>query len=1198
MSKINIRPGLHVVLPDHLNLPEQPELSRRFEARETRRRRGEAAAEPLPPPTDLLVAALQNQDLSLDGQRPVTLPLNSSTPAPAEARREVAPPPEAEARLQVDLAENEEAVVLVERDGLYEWKLPSQTTPLPPPDVRGRKRGATPVIGTTRQAEFMISLVPAPPPERRSAPQGRGRKRDLGTDIFITAAVGILKAYVFKFAARATASGLTSYLESNVQRGLVRIDGEDISTWSRVEDFKKVPLPATDAARILLFIHGTFSSTVGSFGPLAATPGGRAFLKQVVNQYDAVIGFEHSTLSEDPRQNAEDLLRRLCVDSLPPSLTIDIVAYSRGGLVFRYLAEKLLQPAKPRLAIGRTVFVGCTLGGTNLAGAKNWTDLLGFYTNLAAGTARAIRLVPSATAQATSAIVNGTVQSLGGFAKVLAQTAITDRKIPGLAAMEPAGPFLKDLGQSPWPSAGLRPWFAAITSIFDPGGLLKLCEQGQGSDLPRELILRLANGAAAQVIGEESDLVVNTDSMTSPAPAHFQETLAYGKNPQVYHLNYFLQPRTIDALRNWLIQPGSGSPPATRGRKLRSGGGRDAVSSPTIQIHGDGVEAGTLGAKRLRGIRMDTYVAPLGTGFLDLPLPAAARGSKKRPVKKFAVSQNKRDRSTSSGTGPVGGKSAVAEPSIKCEFEAETGKECALNAETSVFVTISREEIESQISQASAKATAMVDPAAKITLQLIGKRNVKPAASAKAELDVDPPQPGCRVQRQFRYIPLELGDGEIWLLAYQHQLPLVTLVLKFKIVTPDAEISGERAIQRVEAQEPSTAQKRVDRLEIIEEQVGGEVVYRYLFDSPTLGRNWMRRSDPIKQDRATYVDQLYQSIEKLWPLDTGQTLEQRLKVFEKKLQAKGAALMDSLVPRDLQEILWQNREKLACIHVISEEPFIPWEILHLKPTDGVFAKGRTWFLGELGLVRWLHNVRQAPEELHIGSERAYYVIPNYTVTRFQLPETDEEKRFLKKEFSATECESTPVAVDALLSGPAAFDLFHFAGHGEAQTSGNAEIILMAEPKPGYDPTAANCPADCETIESDYVEQTAQLSDGKDIRPLVVLNACHAGKLGWSLSKLGGFAQAFLRRDAGLFVAAHWSVGDVSARHFSEAFYAQLKKKATVAEAAKAARKVARETHFDPTWLAYAVYAQPHATLEYSHGTGLSDRKVQPGLMST
>ena len=80
-----------------------------------------------------------------------------------------------------------------------------------------------------------------------------------------------------------------------------------------------------------------------------------------------------------------------------------------------------------------------------------------------------------------------------------------------------------------------------------------------------------------------------------------------------------------------------------------------------------------------------------------------------------------------------------------------------------------------------------------------------------------------------------------------------------------------------------------------------------------------------------------------------------------------------------------------------------------------------------------------------------------------------------------------------------------------------------------------------------------------------------------MTKVGGFAQAFLKGGAGVFVSTLWSVVDEPARKFTEEFYTALLAGKTIAEAATFARQ---STHAagDPTWLAYVVYGRPDGRL--------------------
>jgi CHAT domain-containing protein len=113
-----------------------------------------------------------------------------------------------------------------------------------------------------------------------------------------------------------------------------------------------------------------------------------------------------------------------------------------------------------------------------------------------------------------------------------------------------------------------------------------------------------------------------------------------------------------------------------------------------------------------------------------------------------------------------------------------------------------------------------------------------------------------------------------------------------------------------------------------------------------------------------------------------------------------------------------------------------------------------------------------------------------------------------------------------------------------------------------------------------VGEYANMQEADGTRPVVVLNACQAGRGGYRFSSTGGFAQSFLKGGAGAFIGALWSVGDQPARTFTVEFYRQLLNKETVAKAATLAREKAKSAG-DATWLAYVVYAHPNAVLSTS-----------------
>jgi pimeloyl-ACP methyl ester carboxylesterase len=340
-------------------------------------------------------------------------------------------------------------------------------------------------------------------------------------------------------------------LEKDVRTGLVDMTPEDPLQWKIVDDLSRLSLPANRQARVLLFVHGTFSSTVGSYGALARTDAGRAALAASRRKYDVVLGFDHRTLSDDPMGNAADLLailERLFKDRPP---TVDVIGYSRGGLVFRAFAEELLPKSTWQPTIGRAVFIAVPNAGTSLSGSEHWPLLIDFYTNLAVAASRALALIPAVGA--VEPILAESLKGLGALVKyVVTGVAEEDGGVPGLAAMNPRGSFITTLNQtqSDQPTVA-NTWYAAITSEFEPSQDPNLWP----AELPQRLFQRILDANVDFIFGGSNDLVVDTASMTAidvPVNAFVKARFEFGKGTKVYHLCYFIQQEVATALTNWL----------------------------------------------------------------------------------------------------------------------------------------------------------------------------------------------------------------------------------------------------------------------------------------------------------------------------------------------------------------------------------------------------------------------------------------------------------------------------------------------------------------------------------------------------------------------------------------------------------------------------------------------------------------------
>ncbi len=430
-----------------------------------------------------------------------------------------------------------------------------------------------------------------------------------------------------------------------------------------------------------------------------------------------------------------------------------------------------------------------------------------------------------------------------------------------------------------------------------------------------------------------------------------------------------------------------------------------------------------------------------------------------------------------------------------------------------------------------------------------------------------------------------MGPGQVAIVAAQGPVVLVRLLLDFAVVEPHettapsrvgaASISVSRVVERTEPTAPC------DKIWIEETKSVGEVTVdggaqfvtfetafgvRYISESDDIQERGVTR--PIKGDRITYVTELYKKIEADWGTSHGDTA-----AFHDALKSYGGQLFDQLVPEHIQKVLWDNKDRIKTVQVTSDDPYIPWELVHLKGPGGRMPK-EDMFLADMGLVRWLDGAGAPPRSFSLGKKARYVLARDYPVASGWELDTAKESKLLRDRYGARAVDPTWQGLRALIESPGQFDLLHFAGHGAAPT-GNIEraalVLDVREDGAGnWEPW---------TVDATMVEQFTNLRSLSGGRPVVFLNACQVGRAGYQLTGVGGFAQAFLRGDDGAFVSCLWSVGDEPAIAFCRTFYNALAHGKTIASAAGEARTRARADG-DPTWLAYVVYGRPEARVTF------------------
>lgn len=319
-------------------------------------------------------------------------------------------------------------------------------------------------------------------------------------------------------------------------------------------DLHRVDKMPASGEPVLLFLHGTASSTEGSFGGLWEH-GGR--LRQLVTLYGSrIFAFEHRTLTDSPIANALDLIK-----ALPENARLHLVSHSRGGMVgelltranrtdrdpfteseihrFREQGEKtgregfeadadrlreLNQELRRRaIRVERFVRVACPARGTTLASGKldRWASVM---TNLMGkGFAVGAKALPL-----LEPVAKG-FDLLQNFLLAVVKERTDARILPGLEAMMPDSPLVGLLND-------------ADVRVDSPLHVLAGDFQGDG------LLPWLGDCLSEVFYGGQTDLVVNTPSMSGGAFRTQGIKQKRFTGSEVHHLSYFRRDESADAL--------------------------------------------------------------------------------------------------------------------------------------------------------------------------------------------------------------------------------------------------------------------------------------------------------------------------------------------------------------------------------------------------------------------------------------------------------------------------------------------------------------------------------------------------------------------------------------------------------------------------------------------------------------------------
>jgi hypothetical protein len=319
---------------------------------------------------------------------------------------------------------------------------------------------------------------------------------------------------------------------------------------------------AAENLPVLVFVHGTGSNTLGSFGDL---PLDERDLWSVLQRHfsGGIYAYEHRTLSESPIENALELLA-----ALPNGLQLNLVSHSRGGLVADLLCVQDFDPlielykadlpgtgdayeseaaaqdvrrevdsahaeqreqlrqlsrvlADRKLVVQRYVRVASPAQGTRLASGNLDLFLSGMLTLIG---------------QVPFFFGNPFYSAFKRVVLEIAHKRTNAHLVPGIEAMLPDSPMARLLRDAPV-RAGIE--MAVIAGDIEGGNLLK------------RLGVLLTDYLFFDNV--DNDLVVDSDSMFAGIAPQARARALFDRGAEVSHFRYFTNIDTRLALRDWLV---------------------------------------------------------------------------------------------------------------------------------------------------------------------------------------------------------------------------------------------------------------------------------------------------------------------------------------------------------------------------------------------------------------------------------------------------------------------------------------------------------------------------------------------------------------------------------------------------------------------------------------------------------------------
>jgi len=856
--------------------------------------------------------------------------------------------------LSVKVSENESALILVDNDGYFEWFHPENINKAAPsPQQQRQDRG--------KILQFSLELGSSPSGVTAPTYQNRNLLKKIKNLIFDKAVL-----YVVKFIVRKGLEKISDWVDGDGPFGLFRMSGSDPKRWYPAKRNKIGKFKSTKSKRVLLWIHGTFSTTQGSFSNLALnTSTHQTFLSEIYEEYDDVIAFDHKTLGITTSENARDLREELSKIDTKYTYIIDIISYSRGGLVARQFIENELSYLA-NYELGKSIFVGSTLAGTELANSKNWDRLLSLYSNTIAGATRAFGAVIGASHITEPAAA--VVKTLGRFAQIVVETGVDDQAVPGLYSMSPNGTIVKEILKS----QSIRPSnYYAVISNFEP-------KSKQGAGLKAATQFLIADGVADRLFNQDNDLVVNTKSMrTLTNNLDIRQILNLRSDKAIYHTIYFAQPNVIQFFGSILLGNSSAYLSVSGARSLQTGS-RASRKYRRSDIKENTSRQGNASARR-----------------------RAAPVSRSRSIRSLGSSPDSvvaNDEILDSGTEEGQDVGLI-------DVRATTDEIYKLGESSKVVCYVSREGL------ASAQSAIDKGGSSKARLQKPVDVSIVPLTSNIEVYDdhfqIQIPELGARENAHvFSVKAISTGQAILRVQFSQDNVVINSLELCPVVSKGAGQLEVRETLDTISRRSEGIV------LQVFESFNSGVPTLYFHATSKNPVINFSGSTSlKSSEDYQLFFHRLLREIENSW--GDGKSYNRIMD----NLRGRGSVLYDYLIPDQLKGSLEKNWDKISCIEIVTKKHLIPWELLYV-PKKGFFA--------EKGMSRWRPNVPWGSTSLQLGEFR--YLCPTYINS--PLPGARDEVNALKSIYNGEELNPDYDSLSGFLRDPKNTGVLHIACHGQ------------------------------------------------------------------------------------------------------------------------------------------------------------------------